>query len=253
MNARASDRNDPFIPIQEDDDDAPTVARNLGPAAAASVPLSLPTRRLTSTAPYSSLSAPGSTKRPTLPPPPPAAAFAPPPPPVFAPAGSSFTAPPPPPMPPSRSFEASPFDPDQPTPPPPTDEFMPPTPLPTYGASPGAAFLPSPGGGRVPVPTLTSYGPLHGNAWPAAPAYAAPGPASSSYNWAPAPLNLHAPETIDFSADAQPLTIRRSGPPGLVVLIVLLGAVAGGAKLAHVVTRADVAALAEPTAPAPTR
>ena len=28
---------DPFIPINEDDEDAPTVARNLGPAAAASV------------------------------------------------------------------------------------------------------------------------------------------------------------------------------------------------------------------------
>src|SRR5450432_2236715 len=254
MTARASDRNDPFIPIQEDDEDAPTVARNLGPAAAASVaPLSLPARRPSSTAPYSSLSAPGASKRPTLPPPPPPAAFAPPPPPVFAPAGSSFTAPPPPLMPPSRSLGQSPFDPDQPTPPPPTDEFMPPTPLPTYGGSPGPAFLPPPGGGRGPAPTLTSYGPPPGNAWPAAPGYAASGPAASGPSWAPAPLNLHAPETIDFSADAQPLTIRRSGPPGLVVLIVLLGAVAGGAKLAHVVTRGDVAALAEPAAPAQAR
>jgi hypothetical protein len=61
-----------------------------------------------------------------------------------------------------------------------------------------------------------------------------------------APLNLAPPETIDFSADVQPIVIRRSGPPGLLVLIVMLGAMAGGAKLAHVVTRGDVAAL-EPT------
>ncbi len=48
---------------------------------------------------------------------------------------------------------------------------------------------------------------------------------------------------------------RRSGPPGLLVLFVLLGAAAGGAKLAQLVTRADVAALeaenASAAAPAP--
>lgn len=249
---------DPFIylPIKDDDEDAPTVARNLGPAAAASVApaLELP-RRPTSTAPYSSLSGPPkaankpttkpTTKKPTtIPPPPPAAAFAPPHPPsfnapsppvpVFAPGGSSFTAPPPPPMPPSRSFPDSPFDPDMPTPPPPpTDEFAQPTPLPGYpisqmsGQPPGVPGLPPAGGGWAP---------------------ALPSPGNS---WAPG-LNLQQPETIDFSADAQPLTIRRSGPPGLVVLIVLLGAMAGGAKLAHVVTRGDMAALdaASPAKPA---
>jgi hypothetical protein len=50
-------------------------------------------------------------------------------------------------------------------------------------------------------------------------------------------------------------TPRRSGPPGLLVLFVLLGAAAGGAKLAQLVTRADVAALeaesASAAAPAP--
>jgi serine/threonine protein kinase len=232
---------DPFIPIQEDDDDAPTVARNLGPAAAASVksPLELP-RRPTSTAPYSTL-APGknpSKKPTTIPPPPPAAAFAPPsftapspPVPVFAPGGSSFTAPPPPPMPPTRAFADSPFDRDMPTPPPPpTDEFMPPTPLPVYGSGPpaGAPGLPPPGGG-----------------WPA------PGLPSPGNSWAPAPFDLRQPETIDFAADAQPLTIRRSGPPGLVVLIVLLAAMAGGAKLAHVVTRGDITELDAATVPPP--
>jgi hypothetical protein len=120
-------------------------------------------------------------------------------------------------MPPSRAFPDSPFDPDMATPPPPpTDEFAPPTPLPTYPAA---------------VPPLAGYSlPSPGNSWSAP----------------PAPLNLAPPETIDFSADVQPIVIRRSGPPGLLVLIVMLGAMAGGAKLAHVVTRGDVAAL-EPT------
>jgi serine/threonine-protein kinase len=239
----------PFIPIKDDDDDAPTVARNLGPAAAASAAPSLELPRRPSTAPYSTLGS--SAKKPTtIPPPPPAAAFAPPPPPpsftapsppvpVFAPGGSSFTAAPPPPMPTSRAFGSdSPFDPDMPTPaPPPTDEFAPPTPLPTYqipgaGPPPGAPGLrssspglPPPNGGWAPAPSM----PSPGNSWGA-------------------PLHLQPPETIDFSADAQPLMIRRSGPPGLVVLIFLLGAMAGGAKLAHVVTRGDVAALDAPSA-----
>jgi hypothetical protein len=80
------------------------------------------------------------------------------------------------------------------------------------------------------------------------PAPALPSPGNS---WG-APLNLQAPETIDFAADAAPLTIRRSGPPGLVWLIFMLGAMAGGAKLAHVVTRGDVAAVDAPAPPAAT-
>jgi serine/threonine protein kinase len=257
---KVSAPRDPFIPIQEDDDDAPTVARNLGPAAAASAassPLELPRRA--ATAPFGSLSTGGNVgnKPTTIPPPPPAAAFAPPPAaafaqpspavPAFAPGGSSFTAPPPPPMPPSRAFGAdAPFDPDVPTPPPPTDEFAPPTPLPTYpaygsGPPPGAPGLPPPAnnwqGSSLPSP---------GNSWQAAPA---PSPGNG---WQ-APLNLQAPDTIDFAADAVPLMMRRSGPPGLLVLIFLLGAMAGGAKLAQVVTQRDMAALdtpaAAPTAP----
>jgi serine/threonine protein kinase len=226
--ARVSAR-DPFIPIKDDDEDAPTVARNLGPAAAASVAPAGEAPRRSQTAPYSTLAG-GGKKPSTIPPPPPAAAFAPPAPPVapFAPGGSSFTAPPPPPMPPSRAFAAdAPFDPDMPTPPPPpTDEFAPPTPLPTYSVA-GAG--PPPGAPQpAPAGSWGSQLPSPGN------------------SWAPAPFQLQAPETIDFAADAQPLVIRRSGPPGLVVLIVLLGAMAGGAKLAHVVTRADVAALDAP-------
>jgi serine/threonine-protein kinase len=244
---------DPFIPIQDDDDDAPTVARNLGPAAAASVgaPLELPRRP--STAPYSTLSASPSKKPTTIPPPPPAAAFAPPAPtsftapsppvPVFAPGGSSFKAPPPPTMPPSRSFGSdSPFDPDMPTPaPPPTDEFAPPTPLPTYGL-PGMGPPPGAPGPRTSSPGLPAPN-SSASGW-APPAPALPSPGNS---WG-APLHLQAPETIDFAADAAPLVMRRTGPPGLLVLICLLGAAVGGAKLASVVTRADMAALEEPPA-----
>ena len=248
---------DPFIPIQEDDDDAPTVARNLGPAAAASMGPALELPRRPSTAPYSTLSSSSKKKPTTIPPPPPAAAVAPPPAPpsftapsppvpVFAPGGSSFTAPPPPPMPPSRSFGSdSPFDPDMPTPaPPPTDEFAPPTPLPTYQI-PGAGPPSGAPGLRASSPGL----PPPGAGWAPVPAPALPSPGNS---WG-APLNLQAPETIDFAADAAPLTIRRSGPPGLVWLIFMLGAMAGGAKLGQVVTQADVAALDAPARPpAPT-
>jgi hypothetical protein len=105
---------------------------------------------------------------------------------------------------------------------------MPPTPLPSYHTL-GAPSLPSPGNNWAPVPS------------PQPPPIA---------NWGP-PLHLQAPETIDFAADAQPLTVRRSGPPGLLVLIVLLGAMVGGAKLAHVVTRGDLAAFEAPEPPPP--
>jgi hypothetical protein len=267
---------DPFIPIHEDDDDAPTVARNIRPGPAAVAPAAQP-KRPGPTSPYTTLSSPGGPsppvlKRPmTVPPPPPAAAFAPPAAPsfaapspavpVFAPGGSSFTAPPPPPMPPSRAFGAdAPFDPDMPTPaPPPTDEFMPPTPPPTqplppiYSGPPQGASLP----GGAPAPRRSSPAlPVPTNGWGQAAQTQVPAPAPAPH-WAPAPFELQQPDTIDFAADAQPLVVRRSGPPGLLVLVVLLGAMAGGAKLAHVVTRGDMAALdAPPTAvgaPAPAK
>jgi serine/threonine protein kinase len=251
MNSSRPPSPDAFIPIHEDDDDAPTVARNLGPLAASSkAPISLP-RRPTSTAPYSSLSPP-SGKRPSLPPPPPAAAFSPPIPPSLASPGPIFVAPPPPAMPVSRAFPDSPFDPDMPTPPPPPlnelDELAAATPPPPMNnlqpPAPPSLFAGGPPRGR---PTPHSTLPSWGNQAAPAPSYAAS--AAPSNGWASAPMNLQPPETIDFAADAQPLTVRRSGPPGLVVLIFLLAAAAGGAKLAHVVTRADVAALAEPTPP----
>ena len=48
-----------------------------------------------------------------------------------------------------------------------------------------------------------------------------------------------APETVDFGRDSAPVAVRRSGPPGLVMLIVGLAAAAGGAKLGEMVTRND--------------
>jgi hypothetical protein len=56
-------------------------------------------------------------------------------------------------------------------------------------------------------------------------------------------INLAPPETIDFGASAAPVVSSRAGPSRPLVLIVLLGAAAIGAKLGQVVTRADVAAL----------
>jgi serine/threonine protein kinase len=51
------------------------------------------------------------------------------------------------------------------------------------------------------------------------------------------------PAAVDFGHHAAPVSVRRSGPPALLVLILALGAAAGGAKLAHYVTEKDVAAL----------
>jgi eukaryotic-like serine/threonine-protein kinase len=60
---------------------------------------------------------------------------------------------------------------------------------------------------------------------------------------APNPGFSFGPETVDFGRYSEPVPMRRSGPPGLVVLIVMLAAMAGGAKLGQVITRPDVAAL----------
>jgi hypothetical protein len=194
---------DPFIPIDEDDDDEPTRSREAGfptPPRPIARPPSGPTSTL-----------PGERRRPaTIPPPPPPAAFAPPPP--AQPAESPFEAyTPPPPF--ADDFAAA-------TPPPPV----------TNNHFAGTAALPGPPSGRPPLGRA---------AYPNAPAY---GPGATS--WAPAPPpNLRAPETIDFGTGSQPVVIKRFGPPKFVVLAVLIAAAAGGARLAHVVTREDMAAL----------
>jgi serine/threonine protein kinase len=59
------------------------------------------------------------------------------------------------------------------------------------------------------------------------------------------PVNLRPPDIIDFRSEA-PAVSRRSGPPRLLVLLVLVAAVVGGAKLAEFVTRADMVTISEP-------
>jgi len=64
-------------------------------------------------------------------------------------------------------------------------------------------------------------------------------------------FNLAPPDTIDFGAGsnlAPVMAARRSGPPGLVILIVLLGATIGGAKLGQLATRGHLSALEAETA-----
>jgi hypothetical protein len=135
------------------------------------------------------------------------------------------------------------------------DEFAAPTPPPpTYGhgyGAPGYAApdlslpaAPSPGPprgglplGRAAYPNAPNYGAQNASAAPWAPL---PAPAQPS---APVPLNLRAPDTIDFGAGAPAVIVKRAGPPGWFILIVIVGAAIGGARLAHVVTRKDMAAL----------
>ncbi len=163
--------------------------------------------------------------RPARPSPPPAAAPSRPPAPE-----SPFDIPPTPPPVAVEDFALTP-PPLQPTPPP----LYAPPPSP-YGGPPG---LPRPAG---------SYAPLSARV-PVPPAPEVPEPAvydpSSGIPSFPAPA-----QPLDFGPPPFVEVPRRSGPPALLVLFVLLGAIAGGAKLAQVVTRADVAALEAETASA---
>jgi hypothetical protein len=71
-------------------------------------------------------------------------------------------------------------------------------------------------------------------------------------------LELQAPEIIDFGAvvtPSMPIRRQRSGPNSLLVLLVLIAAMVGGAKVAEIVTRGDLAALGmtpDPQPPPPT-
>jgi eukaryotic-like serine/threonine-protein kinase len=221
-----------LIPIEEEDpNEAPTRVRHAGPDA---------------TPP------PGATPPPMAMPPPSAfarPALVAPPPPPRAPRRNTI----PPPLPPAATapppLPDSPFD-IPPTPGPVAGDEFPPTPPPMSAPPPylpgqhGA--LPRPGGYLAP-----------GGFSPAVRAPAAPAPAareSSGYNFNTGfnpnvGFNLAPPETIDFGADTIPVAeTRRSGPPGLVILIVLIGAAIGGAKLGQLATRADLTALAAETA-----
>ncbi len=230
------------IPIEEEDpNEAPTRVRHAGPDAT----------------------------------PPPPAAYTPPPrmaPPPPPRPPRRTTIPPPLPMPPVAAtpmpLPESPFD-IPPTPGPVMVEEFPPTPPPYTGAP---AYVPGSPGGRPALPRPGGYLAPAGFR-PAVPAplplpVAAPppvyDPGSGGYNMnggfnnggfnntgfnPQGGFNLAPPETIDFGADVAPVvTARRSGPPGLVILIVLLGAAIGGAKLGQLATRADLAALEAETA-----
>ena len=227
-----------IIPIEEEDpNEAPTRVRHAGPDATPPPPAYTPPPRMVPPPP------PRPPRRATIPPPlpiPPVAAT---------------------PMP----LPESPFD-IPPTPGPVMVEEFPPTPPPHVGAPAyipgGRPALPRPGGYLAPAgfrPAVPA--PLPPPAPAPAPVY---DPASGGYNMnagfnssgfnntgfnPQGGFNLAPPETIDFGADVAPvMTARRSGPPGLVILIVLLGAAIGGAKLGQLATRADLAKLEAETA-----
>lgn len=143
-------------------------------------------------------------------------------------------------------------------------EEFPPTPPPYTGAPayvPGATgapsgrpALPRPGGYLAPAGFRPAV-PAPVPAAPPPPVYDAGGNSlNTGYNMnagfnPQSGFNLAPPETIDFGAEVAPVvTARRSGPPGLVILIVLLGAAIGGAKLGQLATRADLTALEAETA-----
>ena len=225
-----------IIPIEEEDpNEAPTRVRHAGPDATPPPPTFTP-------------------PPPTFAPPPPR--LAPPPPPRPA---RRATIPPPLPVPPVAAtpmpLPESPFD-IPPTPGPVMVEEFPPTPPPHMGAPAyvpgGRPVLPRPGGYLAPAgfrPAVPAPFPVPPPAPP--PVY---DPGSGGYNMnagfnPQSGFNLAPPETIDFGADVAPVVAaRRSGPPGLVILIVLLGAAIGGAKLGQLATRADLAALEAQTA-----
>ncbi len=242
-----------FIPIEEEDqNDVPTRVRHAGPDATPPPPMVTPPPPMV-TPPPPTFRAPPPRMAPPPPPRPPRRAPIPPP------------LPPPPVAATPLPLPESPFD-IPPTPGPVmVEEEFPPTPPPLTGASPyipGArAALPGPGGYLAP----TGLRPVVPAPWPAPapPPLYDPGQGSSTGGYAmnagfnnsgfnpQGGFNLAPPETIDFGAGpdlAPAVAPRRSGPPGLVILIVLLGAAIGGAKLGQLATRADLAALAAETA-----
>jgi len=115
--------------------------------------------------------------------------------------------------------------------------------------------LPQPFGGIPPAPALNFGGPPPGR-----PALPRPGgyldPAyGANLRPPPAPPIAPAaydpgggfgggfPETVDFGRNSQPVMVRRSGPPGIVVLLTLIAGAAGGVWLGEKVTHNDLAAL----------
>jgi hypothetical protein len=242
--AHATATGDPMIPIDEEDEDE------------------IPTRTFEPGAFDASADEDGFT------PPPPRSAS------PIRPAKMKMPAPPPRPahlddafMPPPPLPPESPFDEFPPTPGPDPafaseePEFSSETPPPIR---PAAVFAPlpppQPFGGLPPPPPLN-----FGNAPPAGrPGLPRPGGYLDPGNGAnlhmpPAPPSAAAfdngnggfggfPETVDFGRNSAPVVMRRSGPPGIVVLLTLIAGAAGGAWAGEKVTHNAVAALEASTA-----
>jgi len=165
-------------------------------------------------------------------------------------------------MPPPPLPSESPFDAEFPPTPGPDPEFAddnaefsetPPPPI----RHPTAAFPPPPrpfGGIAPPPPLNLGGGPPPGRpGLPRPGGYLDPGIAPNLH-MPPAPPasfdqggfgqgGFGAPETVDFGRNSAPVIVRRSGPPGLVKLIVVVAGLAGGAYLGEKVTHDAVAAL----------
>jgi serine/threonine protein kinase len=139
--------------------------------------------------------------------------------PEFADDGAEFSETPPPPMRQPAAF---------PPPPKPFGSIAPPPPLNLGGGPPpGRPGLPRPGGYLDPA-----YGQnLHVPPAPPAPAFDQGG------------FGGGFPETVDFGRNSSPVIVKRSGPPGLVKLIVVVAGLAGGAWVGEKVTHDAVAAL----------
>jgi serine/threonine protein kinase len=267
----------PVVPIEEDISEAPTKVRDTSPLTPPPPetppppPAPRPAPRKAKTPANVTLETPPPPAvTPGLTPPPPGVTPPPPmdtPPPPAARRGRRSTPPPPPP--PPRVVPAplpeSPFD-MPPTPPPMSAEEFPMTP-PPYPPTPPPTHAPLPSPGYAQQYQRPAGGPPPGLPRPSgsygAPAYmpmaapppqaAAPDPSavydpSGGYSYGQQPAyGQQQAQQFDFAPVEAP---RRSRPPGLLILFVLLGAAAGGAKLAQVVTRADMAALDAQSSPA---
>ncbi|HEY6475130.1 MAG TPA: serine/threonine-protein kinase, partial [Polyangia bacterium] len=191
-----------LIPIEEEDpNDVPTRVRHAGPDATPPPPVVAPPPRVAPPPP------PRPPRRTTIPPPLPPAVFTPAPLP-----DSPFDIPPTPGPVASEEFP--------PTPPPLSSPYAPAPP--SYAPGPPRG-LPRPGGYLAPTGVNPGLRP------PAAPPPVYdPGSSGFNFNAGFNPngggFNLAPPETIDFGADTIPVAeTRRSGPPGLVILIALVG------------------------------
>jgi serine/threonine protein kinase len=244
--AQAASTGDTMIPIDEDDDDAPTRIREPAAFDLHAVDPSEMT----------------------------------PPPPRAQPIRPAKITPPPPPVRPARFDSANAFMPPPPLPPEsPFDEEFPPTPGPDPVLSSEDAEFAS----ETPPPMRPSalpFAPLppiaqpFGNLPPAPPLNFGNGPPPGRPGGLPRPggyldpaygANLHLPpappapspfepgggngfgggfpETVDFGRNSAPVIVRRSGPPTFVVLLTLAVGLAGGVWLGEKVTHDAVAAL----------